>query len=130
MFDAIIHAPASVESEALPEVRGARSAVTVRNVEVAKPLKAHGAASKFGSSTSTVLYCHCDGGERLVDTALRLDNMMTPGTTMHIKLVNAASIVTKFILLVMSLGPDMMPVRELRSACRVVEVLEAEQLPL
>ena len=92
MFDAIIHAPASVEIEALPEVRGARSAVTVRNVEVAKPLKAHGAASKFGSSTSTVLYCHCDGGERLVDTALRLDSMTTPGTTMHIKLMNAASL--------------------------------------
>ena len=52
------------------EVRGARNAVTVRSVEVAKPLKAHGAGSELGSSVPTVLYRHCDGGEQaLVDTA-------------------------------------------------------------
>ena len=57
---------------ALVEVRGARIAVTVKSVEVAKPLKAHGAGSEsfFGSSIPTVLYCHFDGGEQvLVDTA-------------------------------------------------------------
>ena len=98
MFDAINHTAACVETGALMEVCGARIAVTVRSVEVAKPLKAHGAGSEsfFGSSIPTVSYCHCDGGKQaLVDTAvvvlptnrgpgtelaLRIA-MMTPGTT-------------------------------------------------